>query len=233
MPTAGLKPYRYLPIQECGEPLVPIPGEQVRLTLPHPYAQLGAPYGSHSPFSLRQSVLTKLLQAQDYLQQIKPGWRLYIFDAYRPNFVQTFMVQHTYQELLKTQPELSPEARWAQVYQIWAVPSDDPATPPPHSTGAAVDLTLLDESGQEVDMGAPIDECSPRSLPDYYPPDSQYSVHRNLLHEVMQHAGFVRHPEEWWHFSWGDQLWAWVTGASTAHYGRVEERGTPGDSPRL
>ncbi len=219
---ARLKPYRYIPIRECGEPLVPIPGDHVALTLPHPYAGLGAPYGNESPFSLRQSVLKKLLQAQDYLHQIRPGWQLHVFDGYRPNSVQTFMVQHTYQELAKIHPEMSPAARWAQVYQIWAVPSDDPATPPPHSTGAAVDVTLRDERGQAVEMGSPIDECSPRSLPDYYPPESTYTVRRNLLNQVMNHAGFVRHPEEWWHFSWGDQLWAWVTGTPTAHYGRVE-----------
>lgn len=220
---ARLKPYRYVPIQEWGEPLVPIPGDQVALTLPHPYANLGAPYGHESPFALRQSVLKKLLQAQDYLQQIKPGWRLSIFDGYRPNSVQKFMVVYTYEELLKIHPEMSPEARWAQVYQIWAVPSDDPATPPPHSTGAAVDLTLINEQGQVVDMGSPIDELSPRSLPDYYPQASTYTAQRNLLNQVMNHAGFARHPEEWWHFSWGDQLWAWVTGAGVAHYGRVGE----------
>ncbi|APB32502.1 D-alanyl-D-alanine dipeptidase [Gloeomargarita lithophora Alchichica-D10] len=223
MGIPGLKPYRYHPIQEWGEPLVPIPGDQFTLTLPHPYAKLGAPYGNYSPFSLRQSVLIKLLQAQDYLQQIKPGWRLNIFDGYRPNTVQVFMVEYTYQELLKIQPEIAPTDLLAQVYQIWAVPSDEPATPPPHSTGAAVDLTLIDEYGQAVDMGSPIDECSPRSLPDYYPRESPYAIHRNLLHQTMIHAGFVRHPEEWWHFSWGDQLWAWVTGAPNAHYGRVEE----------
>lgn len=220
---ARLKPYRYVPIQECGEPLVPIPGDQVALTLPHPYVKLGAPYGHESPFCLRQSVLKKLLQAQDYLQQIKPGWGLSIFDGYRPNSVQKFMVVYTYEELLKIHPEMSPEARWAQVYQIWAVPSDDPATPPPHSTGAAVDLTLINEQGHVVDMGSPIDELSPRSLPDYYPQESTYTAQRNLLHQVMNCAGFVRHPEEWWHFSWGDQLWAWVTGTPVAHYGRVGE----------
>lgn len=95
---------------------------------------------------------------------------------------------------------------------------------PPHSTGAAVDLTLVDAQGQPVDMGSPIDELSPRSLPDYYPPESTYTARRNLLHQVMAQAGFVRHPEEWWHFSWGDQLWAWVTGAPVAHYGRIEEQ---------
>ncbi|MEN9215772.1 MAG: M15 family metallopeptidase [Gloeomargarita sp. HHBFW_bins_162] len=223
MPMTGLKPYRYYPIQECGEPLVAIPEGQILLTSPHPYAQLGAPYQQYSPFSLRQTVVHKLLQAQDYLQQSKPGWRLSIFDGYRPNSVQVFMVHHTYHELVNQQPDNPPEELLAKVYQIWAVPSDDPATPPPHSTGAAVDLTLVDDRGQTVDMGSPIDELSPRSLPDYYPPTSEFTARRCVLNQVMVQAGFVRHPEEWWHFSWGDQLWAWLTGAPAAYYGRVEE----------
>jgi D-alanyl-D-alanine dipeptidase len=44
----------------------------------------------------------------------------------------------------------------------------------------------------------------------------------------MTAAGFRRHPQEWWHFSLGDQLWAWLIdqetgeGAALAHYGRVD-----------
>jgi D-alanyl-D-alanine dipeptidase len=35
----------------------------------------------------------------------------------------------------------------------------------------------------------------------------------------MTEEGFAGHPEEWWHFSWGDQLWAALTNAPAAHYG--------------
>ena len=40
-----------------------------------------------------------------------------------------------------------------------------------------------------------------------------------LLHWLMHDEGFVGHTDEWWHFSWGDQMWAKMTGASAAHYG--------------
>jgi D-alanyl-D-alanine dipeptidase len=43
---------------------------------------------------------------------------------------------------------------------------------------------------------------------------------RSLLAAVMQQAGFAQHPNEWWHFSYGDQLWAWRTGGQQAIYGR-------------
>ena len=40
---------------------------------------------------------------------------------------------------------------------------------------------------------------------------------------AMNQAGFVQHPCEWWHFSFGDQLWAWYTKSDAAFYGAVEE----------
>lgn len=227
-----MKPYQQIAIAECGEPLVPIPVNILAVVYPHPYQQLGADYGGRSPYMMRQTVVQKLLIAQNQLQQ-KVGWRLLIFDAYRPVAVQQFMVDHTYQELIKAQglseAELTDKQKQAmlqQVYEFWAPPSLDPATPPPHSTGAAVDISIIDSMGEPVNMGSPIDEVSPRSHPNYFATsdngiEQQYHLHRQLLYEVMQFAGFARHPNEWWHFCFGDQMWAWLTGNSTAIYGRV------------
>ena len=52
------KPYQRIPIQDCGEPLVPIPLEQFAIVTPHPYAALGAPYGERSPYYVRAGVCT-------------------------------------------------------------------------------------------------------------------------------------------------------------------------------
>jgi D-alanyl-D-alanine dipeptidase len=231
-----MKPYQKIPIQECGEPLVPIPLEQFAVESPHPYEKLGAPYGDTSPYYLRESVIAALITVQAELQQRHADWRIQIFDAYRPVAVQQFMVDHTFAEVVQSQnldPDtLSDDQRDAilqQVYQIWAVPSPNPKTPPPHSTGAAIDLTLVDATGQMIDMGSAIDELSPRSHPDYYAnqPDKPYHEHRQLLRNVMYSAGFRRHPGEWWHFCLGDQMWAWLcnqdnpTVTVTARYGRV------------
>ena len=104
--------------------------------------------------------------------------------------------------------------------------------PPPHSTGAAVDVTLVDALGAVVDMGSAIDEISVRSFPDHFVgtiEGNRFDQNRQLLNVVMTSAGFVRHHHEWWHFSWGDQLWAWAVMRSmanqveiTAKYGQVE-----------
>ena len=233
------KPYHDIIIEECGEPLISIPTGELVLELPHPYKSLGADYGDKSPYCLRLGVVNALLEAQRHLQLLQPGWRLKIFDAYRPVSVQQFMVDYTFAQVVQKQgvnpKELSEEntqAIWQQVYEIWAMPSNNPATPPPHSTGAAVDLTLVDEKGQTVDFGGEIDELSMRSHPNYYlhsgTEEGQiYDARRELLHQVMTQGGFLRHPGEWWHFSLGDQMWTWQHNLEhydlplTARYGRV------------
>jgi len=234
-----VKPYQHVPIQDCGEPLVPLPLEQLAVVTPHPYQVLGAPYGDRSPYWLRSSVVTALLQAQRSLQQQRSGWRLQIFDAYRPIPVQQFMVNYAAQELaqqrgqvFETLSESEQQTIRTDVSQFWASPSLAPETPPPHSTGAAIDLTLLDAVGIPVNMGSPIDEVSLRSHPDHFQAlldaDSQrYHAHRCQLRDVMMAAGFQQHPNEWWHFSLGDQLWAWQIfqtgkGSPPARYGRAD-----------
>lgn len=228
-----MRPYHQILILECGEPLVEIPLELFAVETPHPYAKLGAIYADYSPYYLRQRVVNNLIQAQSYLESLRPHWRIQIFDGYRPVAVQQFMVDYSFataiQERGLVEAELTPQQRqeiWQAVYEIWAVPSLDEKTPPPHSTGAAVDVTLVDDSGRIVNMGSPIDELSERSHPDYYahsqqPAAQQYHTHRQLLCNVMLKAGFQRNPKEWWHFCYGDQMWAWLSNQPTAMYGRV------------
>jgi zinc D-Ala-D-Ala dipeptidase len=234
-----MRPYHQVAIFECGEPLAEIPLALFAVEFPHPYEKLGAPYGKHSPYYLRESVIESLIQAQSYLEILHPQWRIQIFDAYRPIAVQQFMVDYSFAQAVRdrglSEVELSPNQRqevWEAVYEIWAVPSFDEKTPPPHSTGAAVDVTLVDDIGEIVNMGSPIDEMSERSHPDYYANGDRsqaqkYHDHRQLLRDVMLKAGFQRNPREWWHFSLGDQMWAWLSNQSnpanaiTARYGRL------------
>jgi len=242
VPQPPTPTYRNVPIEECHDPLVPIPSGRVVVTEPHPYVLLGASYGEASPWMLRRGVLDALLAAQDALEARQPGWRLKLFDAYRPVPVQTFMVWSEFGRLAglagesladfsdpadvqRRRPDLY-QALAPTVFEFWALPSDDPRTPPPHSTGAAIDLTLQDAAGREVDMGSPIDETTERSHPDFYaqatsPQQVAFHQHRELLNEVMTGAGFRRHGNEWWHFSLGDQMWAWTEGAPRAIYGRI------------
>jgi D-alanyl-D-alanine dipeptidase len=233
-----VKPYQQIPIKDCGEPLVPIPAEQFALVDPPPYAVLGAPYADCSPYYLRTGVLSALTQAQQHLQSQKPGWQIQVFDAFRPVAVQQFMVDYTFQTLLQEQglraEQLTAKKReqiMEAVLQFWAIPSASPATPPPHSTGAALDVTLVDDVGAAVDMGSPIDEVSPRSFPHHFAGSAdsyhqQIHAHRRLLYGAMTAAGFRQHPQEWWHFSLGDQFWAWLVRQETGRGDTIAKYGS-------
>ncbi|ELS32167.1 MULTISPECIES: M15 family metallopeptidase [Pseudanabaena] len=233
------KPYQIIPISECGEQLVAITSDICRIA-PHPYMALGAPYGDRSPFFIRQGILEKLQKSQAYLQTLRPNWQIAVFDAYRPIPVQQFMVDYSFTQLAESKglsienlTKEQKESLMMEVIKFWAIPSDDPKTPPPHSTGAAIDVTLYrapsqgEDSIQEINMGSPIDEISDRSLPDYFADsldikEREFHRDRQLLNQVMTHSGFQRHPNEWWHFSYGDQLWAWISNENSAMYGGVK-----------
>ena len=227
------KTYRQIPIQDCGEGLVPIPEDIFALECPHPYQKLGAPYGKISPYQLRAGVLEALQKAQAKLQHQKLGWQIKIFDAYRPVAVQRFMVDYTFQLLHQQLPDENDSEIAQQVAKFWAQPSTHPEMPPPHSTGGAVDITLVNERGETLDFGGKIDEISARSLPNFYQDatttlEKTYHQRRELLKTIMLSADFRQHPQEWWHFSLGDQMWAWLKRQELsktnliAYYGRVE-----------
>jgi D-alanyl-D-alanine dipeptidase len=235
----ALRPWSSIPIHECGEPLLPLPPDVLRIE-PHPYASVGAPYGEGaSPFRLRQGVIERLRLAQCRLQDARPELQLAIFDAWRPLAVQRYMVEFSIAgecaargvDAAVNGP--ARDAVVAEVGRFWAPPSDDPTTPPPHSTGAAVDLTLARLDGALLDMGSAIDAIGAVSEPEHYRERAERSgdhdqrerfrcwhARRSLLREAMAAAGFAQHPNEWWHFSWGDQLWAWRSGQPIAIYGR-------------
>lgn len=227
-----------VPINECGEELIDaganFPGWE-----PHPYRSVGAPYGARSPYSMRLEVERLLARAQELLAARAPGLKLCIVDAYRPLAVQHFMVEYQLAALARERGVAPDQIDAAlrgelmgEVLKVWAAPNTDPACPPPHSTGAAVDVTLLDEQYAPIDMGGRIDSSGPESLPNFYADAASekgrsYHERRELLHGVMGDAGFRRMPHEWWHFSYGDQMWAllnWLCGGSDrpAIYGRVD-----------
>ena len=231
-----VRPWSDRPIVDCLEPLEPLPGSLIRLE-PHPYVSAGAPYGAGAdPFRLRSGVIARLLKAQELLQDHHPELCLAIFDAWRPIPVQSFMVNHAIEEECSRRGVDRMDPSHAQalslvvadVGRFWAPPSDDPATPPPHSTGAAVDLTLATVfDGSPLEMGGAIDAIGSISEPDHYgalaerqPQSSEAVWHgrRMVLRQVMSAFGFEQHPNEWWHFSHGDQLWAWRSGAARAIY---------------
>jgi hypothetical protein len=91
--------------------------------------------------------------------------------------------------------------------------------------GAAVDLTLVDSRGAELDLGTPIDATPEQSGGRCYFAaegiSAEARANRDLLARVLGREGLVNYPTEWWHYSYGDRYWALATGAGAALYGPV------------
>lgn len=227
-------------IHDSREPLVEISGKLLRVVEPHPHLSIGAVYGKYSPFCVREGVLDRLNRAAFQLSKIRPGCRLLIYDAYRPLSVQRFMIDHEFSRLAAERKietndldQAGYQSLMDEVLTVWASPNTNLNSPPPHSTGAAIDLTIIDEAGELLDMGSAIDAIGDVSLPNYFADSVMeremiFHSNRELLNQVMAYAGFHRLPHEWWHFSYGDQMWAllkWLEHPEKdffALYGRVE-----------
>jgi len=227
-----LKIWNKIPIKDNGEKLIAIPS-YLKFLDPHPYLHLGAPYKDKtSIWKLREEVVNRLVKVHDYLIS-KSSFNLLIYDSWRPLEVQEFMFKRAILleckksdidisfENIKTYPSII-----KKVEKFWAYPSYDTRCPPPHSTGGALDVCLSDKDGNLVEMGSMVDQMDETSNPYFYANIKNeeaiiWNSRRNLLREIMTKFGFAQHPNEWWHFSYGDQLWAWKNKKANALYGKI------------
>lgn len=142
---------------------------------------------------LRREAAEGLELAAAWLMTRRPGWRLVVLDALRPQRVQ--------------------EAIWADVA---GTPAElyfaNPRAGSVHSYGMAVDVTLIDPDGNEVDMGSGFDEMSPKSHPALQAEHlalgilrADHVAERGWLHAAMSRGGFHGISTEWWHFDHGDR----------------------------
>jgi D-alanyl-D-alanine dipeptidase len=117
----------------------------------------------------------RAVQAQLKLRR----YRLKMFDCYRPA---------PFQQRLW---EAKPDAQYVTPPQKGSM----------HSRGYAVDLTIIDDTGNELDMGTPYDDLSVASHFEYAGLTPVQKCNRLLLRKMMQDAGFIAIRTEWWHFS--------------------------------
>lgn len=176
---------------------------------------------------LRAQVVEKLARIDAALAP--DGLRLFLLDAWRPRAVQAYFHDVWMPARLRAaRPDLRGDALAAEVAKYWSAPTTNPESPAPHETGAAVDLTLVHSTGAPIYMGSVFDDPSTIAAPDFFEgaaPNAMSLSHdearanRRILHHAMVSAGFAAHPDEWWHFSFGDQLWAALTDAPSAVFG--------------
>lgn len=185
------------------------------------------PVGAMEDIFLRKRLASKLCQIDKVLYPL--GFCLLIQEGYRPLSVQRFVQEVSVIRGLKNEnPEIS-DAELSRKVEMFAASADgDPlSSPPPHLTGGAVDLTIVySDNGKQVDMGkkgglyntAFPDALEQTKLVEF----EDAKRFRRLLFWLAREQQIVVNPTEWWHLSWGDQMWAWASKIPSAKYGVVD-----------
>ncbi|HEY4080868.1 MAG TPA: M15 family metallopeptidase [Burkholderiaceae bacterium] len=151
-------------------------------------------YGGLDCSWLRREAADALENAAAWLVHRRPGYRMLVLDAVRPQRVQ---------ELLWNELAGTPLTMYLANPERGSI----------HSFGMAVDVTLIDPAGQEVDMGTGFDEMTLPSHPAYEVEllaqgvlKAEHLVERGWLRAAMREAGFQSISTEWWHFDFGDRV---------------------------
>ncbi|GAA2289268.1 M15 family metallopeptidase [Streptomyces atrovirens] len=198
-------------VRECGEPLVDVRSSGPLLV------DMRKQGDSDAFFHLRRGVLERLVRAQERLPD---GLRFLVVEGYRPPALQRRYFEKYAKRLRAERPGWSDEQVRSAASRFVSPP--DVA---PHSAGAAVDLTLADADGRELDLGTPMnatpEESAGACCTDAPGIGGQARAHREVLGRALTAAGLVNYPTEWWHWSFGDRYWALLTGAASARYGPI------------
>lgn len=159
---------------------------------------------------LREEVYNMLLTAA---KKLPKGYKLKVYDAWRPLNVQKYLYNFYRDNIIKSFSHLPPSEIEKIVSGFVSVPSENKLTPPVHTTGGAVDVTIVDKNGDELDMGTVFDAFE-ESANTYFFEESKYEqikTNRRLLYNTMISVGFTNLPSEWWHYDYGDAFWALLT----------------------
>ena len=126
---------------------------------------------------LRLKTVKALIEANK--EFVKKGYKIKIFDCYRPLTIQ------------KKMWELVPNPAYVA----------DPSKGSIHNRGGAVDITLVDTKGKELDMGTPFDFFGIEASHNYSDVSLEVKKNRALLKNTMLKNGFKSFESEWWHYN--------------------------------
>jgi zinc D-Ala-D-Ala dipeptidase len=199
-----------IPIRDCGEPLVDLRdvGCLAFDTRKRDVEELW--------LHARSGIAERLRRAQE---NFPSGLRILAIEAFRPLELQRRYFDEYLKRLQNDHPDWDPATARAGASRYVAPPD----IVPPHSTGGAVDVTLVDADGHELDLGTEVNASPEASEGACFTAAANIShvarSNRALLVRVLTAAGFVNYATEWWHWSYGDRYWAFRTGHDHAIYG--------------
>lgn len=173
---------------------------------------------------IRKSVAQMLLKAKKLLPE---GYNFKIYDGWRPYSVQQ-RLWNMYYFKVKNSPEnkdCSEEELIKKTSFFVSKPSLDINNPFLHNTGGAIDLTIVDEQGVELNMGTKFDDFSEKAWTNHFEVYKDNEVIRNnrrLLYNVMTGVGFTNLPSEWWHYDYGTKFWGYFKNVDALYKGILE-----------
>ena len=208
-PAEPISELKHIPIAESGEKLV----DYLELC---PELIKDRPRFKYTRATLlRKTVAERLCAASRNLPQM---YRLAVLEGWRPPYIQRRMYLRMWQQFKEEHPEWS-ENHLRRVVNRYTAPLN-PRVPPPHTTGGAVDLFLADANGRMLDHSNPLDDYDPAGFAfDAAGLSDEAKRHRSILAEALQEVGLTNYPSEYWHWSYGDQGWAYRGGHPHAIYG--------------
>ena len=167
---------------------------------------------------IRFYIYQMLLNAQ---KELPENYFFKIYEAYRPLESQKKLWDEVVQEQMKLYPDLevNSEEFIAHCDVFCANPYRQGSG---HQSGAAIDVSLCDKNGNEYDMGGVVRGFS-ESADFEFDVSMEARKNRNILKNTLEKVGFVNYPAEWWHYSFGDRLWAKLTGSKIAIFGRLDD----------
>ncbi len=165
-----------------------------------------------------RSELAKRLQ--DAAEKLDSKYRLVIHAGHRPVGVQKQILIDCAKDYKDEHPEASDEEAMEHARTFV---SDPETSLPPHVCGAAIDVNVIEiATGKQLDFGSKVNDDVDASFL-YYPDLTQgQKDNRLMLVTAMLDAGLASCKPEWWHFSYGDQVWAWFYGKENSLYSPVD-----------
>ena len=168
-------------------------------------------------FRVRRVIAYKLENVLDALPRNRT---LIIYEAFRPRTRQWQLWNRTWARFSTTYPDMAHKDLHALCATLVADPGK--AAGSGHQSAAAIDTALGDAHGQMLDFGTAMQSFTAQTATCASDISPEARHNRNMLLDIMHAQGLINYPAEWWHFSYGDRLWAQVTGHETAFFGPVD-----------
>ena len=174
------------------------------------YARMGLLHAESSCF-VRESVKKRI---EDAITFLPDGLKIRILDAWRPFKLQEELYKKYYDRIVRMHGliDFDNKRKIDVVTKYVSYPDYDRNFPPVHTTGGAIDVTLIDKGGIELNMGTCFDDLTNKAHTCYYEVHEENIDVRNnrrILYHAMIKAGFTNFPSEWWHYDYGDKFWGY------------------------